>query len=158
MSPEQRSLKSTPPDWTSPAPCPSGPAPQTQGPRPPCSSSPGSLPGAAKGLGSPGPLWDVLEAGEGPRGARTSTHQGALGPLGMLHGGRAWGSCGLPPSQRSPMTEGTWKGAVAASWPNVLPGGGQGCAQHPPQGHKQLKGLWEHGPGITHPAWQGGMG
>lgn len=34
------------------------------------------------------------------------------------------------------------------------PGWGQGCAQHPSQGHKQFKGLWEHRPDITHPPWQ----
>lgn len=142
-------------------PGPQSPCPQTGGPHIPPSSSPGpyqELPRdwVAQDPPPPAPHRDMLEEGTGQRGAVTSraTPSSCDKSLGgtacatNLCGGRALGSR-RSPHLLVPTRSHGWRYLETGQRLDV-PLRGQGCAQHPSQGHKQLKGLWEHGPGITH--------
>lgn len=119
---------------------------------------PRSPPGAAKGPSSPGHPRDVLEEGAGQRGTVTSRATPScgesLGDNGVCHRPLCWWNWGGGAMVFPQHSRDTWKSGITHI-PAGRAWGGQGCAQHPSGGHKQLKGLWEHHPGVTHPPGQG---
>ena len=137
MSLKSWSPDPTSPDWRSPD---------------PMFLKPRSPPGAAKGPGSPGYPRDGAE-----RSCDQQSHPIQLwrdtARATTLRGGRARGSRGFPHLLVSAGSRGRRYLEIRQrphpGWMSCP--GGQGCAQQDPsQGHKQLKGLRERRPGITH--------
>lgn len=125
---EARTLKDT-------SPCPSSLKPWSPNPMPPSWWAP--YPTAFK-------LWPPNPTSRGrmtPTPCPSSPYPQSPHP----RGGGPPVPCPRPPVPL-PQEPGSGSSRFPARWLR-----GQGCAQHPFQGHKQTKGPWDHRPGITHP-------